>query len=127
MRTVCQVLLSGSHPSLTFRAFARLKAQAQNEASVHFPKQFTTSRNMSYVTPEMASRLSPCSRTRSFPSARPTSVSPIVFSSEMNPCHDPQQVSIGFLADVPPTAGYEPKDLAEEDNLVQTVILPQRV
>ena len=35
----------------------------------------------------------------------------------MNPCADLQQVSIGHMADVPPTAGYEPKDLAENDDL----------
>ena len=32
----------------------------------------------------------------------------------MDPCSDPQQVSIRHMADVPPTSGYEPKDLAEK-------------
>ena len=62
-----------------------------------------TSRNMSYITPELTSTFSPCTRTPSYPSARPTSTSPTIHSSEINPCHDPQQVGIGFLADVPPT------------------------
>ena len=35
----------------------------------------------------------------------------------MNPCHDPHRVSIGFLADVPPTTGHQPKDLAENDDV----------
>ena len=38
MRTVCQVVLSGSHPSLTFHALALLKMKLC--ACVHFPKQF---------------------------------------------------------------------------------------
>ena len=41
----------------------------------------------------------------------------LVHAREINPCHDPQQVSVGCLADVPPTTGYEPKDLAENDDL----------
>ena len=111
MRTVCQVVLSGGHPPLTFHALAWLKMkQCAFSQTVH------TSRNMSYITLEMTSTFSPCIRTPSYPSARPTSTSPIVHSSEMDPCHDPQ-VSIGSMADVPPTTGYEPKDLAENDDL----------
>ena len=94
MRTVCQVVLSGSHPSCL--------AQTQDEA-------VCTSRNMSYITPEMTSTFSPCTRTPSCPSARPTSTSPIVHSSEMDPCHDPQQVSIRHMADVPPITFRESK------------------
>ena len=112
MRTVCQVVLSGSHPSLTFHAFAWLKMkQCAISKTVH------TSRSMSYTTSEMTSTCSTCTGTPSFPSARPTSISSTVHSSEMNPCHDPQQVSIGYMADLPPTAGYEPKDLAGNDDL----------
>ena len=36
----------------------------------------------------------------------------------MNPCHDEQQVSIGHLADLPPPTGYEPKDRAENEDLI---------
>ena len=96
MRTVCQVVLSGSHPSIIFHALAWLKMkQCAISRTAH------TSRNMSYITPELTSTLSPCTRTPSYPSARPTSTSPIVHSSEINPCHDPQQVRIGYMADVP--------------------------
>ena len=45
--------------------------------------------------------------------ARPTSTSSTFHSSEINPCHDPQQASIGFLADVRTFTSYEPKVLAE--------------
>ena len=91
-----------------------------------FSKTVRTSRNMSYITPEMTSTFSPCTRTPSCPSARPTSISPTVHSSEMKPCHDPQQVSIGYVADIPPTAGYEPKDLAENDDLCVKPLLFHR-
>ena len=94
MRTVCQVMLSGSHPSLTFHALAWLKMkQCAFSETVH------TSRNMTYITPELTSTFSPCTRTPSCPSARPTSSSPIVHSGEINPCHDPQQVSIASTCD----------------------------
>ena len=49
----------------------------------------------SYITPELTSTFSPCTRTLSYPSARPTSTSPIVNSREINPCHVPQQARIG--------------------------------
>ena len=111
-RTVCQVVLSGRHPSLTFHAFAWLKVK-----QCAFSKTVHTSRNMSYISPEMTSTSSPCTRTTSYPSARPTSTSPIVHSSEINPCHDPQQASFGYMADVPSTTGYEPKDLAVNADL----------
>ena len=105
MRTVCQV-------SLTFHALAWLKMKP-----CAFSKTVHTSRNMSYITLELTSTFSPCARTPSYPSARPTSTSPIVHSGEINPCQDPQQVSIGCMADVPPTTVSEPKDLAENDDL----------
>ena len=38
-------------------------------------------------------------------------------SEKMNPCEDPQEVSFGQLADTQPLTGYEPNDLAEEDDL----------
>ena len=76
-----------------------------------------TSCNMSKITPELTSTFPPCTRTPSYPSARPTSISPIVHSSETEPCHDPQQVSIGFLADPTTFAAYEPKDPAENEDL----------
>ena len=98
MRTVCQVVLSDSHPSPTFHALAWLKMK-----KCAFSKTVHTSRNMSYITPELTSTFSPCACAPSYPSARPTSTSPTFHSSEINPCHDPQQASIGFLADVPPT------------------------
>ena len=86
MRTVCQAVLSGGHPSLTFHALAWLKMkQCAFSTTVH------TSRNMSYITPVMTSTFSPCTRTPSYPSARPTLTSPTVHSSEINPCHDPQK------------------------------------
>ena len=50
MRTVCQVVLSGSHPSLTFHALAWLKMKL-----CAFSKTAHTSRNMSYITPELTS------------------------------------------------------------------------
>ena len=102
-------VLSGSHPSLTFHALEWLKMK-----QCAFSKTIHTSRNMSYITPEMTSTLSPCTRTLSYPSERPTST---LFSSEMNPCHDPQQASIGCMADALPPTVYEPKDLAEDDDL----------
>ena len=46
MRTVCQVVLSGSHPPLTFHALAWLKMK-----QCAFSKTVHTSRNMSYITP----------------------------------------------------------------------------
>ena len=111
MRTVCQVVLSGSHPSLTFHALAWLKMK-----QCAFSKTVHTSRNMSCITPELTSTCPPCTCNPSYPSARPTSTSPIVHSSEINPCHDPQQASIGYMADVPPTTSYELKDLEENDD-----------
>ena len=50
MRTVWQVVLSGSHPSLTFHALAWLKMKL-----CAFSKTVHTSRNMSYITPELTS------------------------------------------------------------------------
>ena len=88
LRTVCQVMLSGHHPSLTFRAFALLKMK-----QCAFLKIVHTSRSMSYTTLEMTSTFSRCTRTLSLPSERPTSSSSICPSSEMNSCYDPQQVS----------------------------------
>ena len=92
MRTVCQLALSGSHPSLTFPAPAwpEMKQCA-------FSKADHTPRNMSYVALCLTSTLSPCTRSPSYPSARPTSTSPIVHAGEINPCHDPQQVSAVWL------------------------------
>ena len=82
-----------------------------------FSKTVHTSRNMSYITPELTSTFSPCTRTPSYPSARATSTSPSFHSGEINPCHDPQQASVGYVADVRTCTGYEPKDLAENDDL----------
>ena len=65
IRTVCQAVLSGSHPSLTFHALAWLKMKQRA-----FSKTVHTSRNTSYVTPEMTSTLSPCTRTLSYPILR---------------------------------------------------------
>ena len=112
MRRVCQEVLSGSHPSLTFHVLAWLKMK-----QCAFSKTVHTSRNMSYITPELTSIFSPCTRTPSYPSARPTSTSLTSHSSEINPCHDPQQASISCMADVRTITGYEPKDLAEKDDL----------
>ena len=64
MRTVCQVLLSGSHPSLIFHALAWLKMKL-----CAFSKRVHTSRNLSYITPELTSTFAPCTRTPSYPSA----------------------------------------------------------
>ena len=50
MRTLCQVVFSGCHPSLTFHAFAWLKMKL-----CAFSKTVQTSRNMSYITPELTS------------------------------------------------------------------------
>ena len=38
-------------------------------------------------------------------------------SSETELCHDPQQVSIGYLADPTNFTGYKPKDLSENEDL----------
>ena len=85
-------MLSGRRPSVTCHAFAWLQMK-----QCAFSKTVSISRNMSYITHEVTSTLSPCTPTLSYLSARPTSL-----SSEINPCHDPQQVSIVFSADVPP-------------------------
>ena len=87
--------LSGSHPSLTFHAFAWLKMKP-----CALSKTVHTSRNMSHITSELASTFALCTSTPSYHSARLTSTSPNVHS---HPCHDPQQGSIGCMADVPPT------------------------
>ena len=50
LRAVYQVVLSGSHPSLTFHALAWLKMKL-----CAFSKTVHTSRNMSYITPEQTS------------------------------------------------------------------------
>ena len=54
------------------------------------------------------------------PSKRP-STGPLQISSsdEVYHCDDPTNVSSGSLADLHSPTGYEPKDLAEEDNPVQ--------
>ena len=54
------------------------------------------------------------------PSTRP-STGPLQISSsdEIYHCDDPVNVSFGSLADLHSPSGYEPKDLAEEDNPVQ--------
>ena len=62
--------LSGSHPSLTSRALAWLKMKL-----CAFSKTVHTSRNKSYITPELTSTISLCTRTPSYPSARRTSTS----------------------------------------------------
>ena len=82
-----------------------------------FSKTSHTSRNMSYITPELTSTFSPCTHTPSYPSARPTSTPSTFHSIEINPCPDPQQASIGYTADVRTSTGCEPKDLAENDDL----------
>ena len=110
MRTVCQVVFSGSHPSfiLSLRCTcigsraSRLKMELCT-----FTNTVHTSRNMSYITPEMTSTFPPCTRAPSYPSARPTSTSTTIHSGEMNHCQDPQQASIGYLADLPPTSPQE--------------------
>ena len=112
MRTVCQVVLSGGHPSLTFHALAWLKMKL-----CAFSQTVHASRNVSYITLELTSTFSPCTRTPSYPSARPTSTISTFYSGEINPCPDPQQASIGYMGDVQPTTSYEPKDLAENDDL----------
>ena len=49
---------------------------------------------------------------------RPTLTSSNFLSSETEPCHDPQQVSIGYVADPNTFTGCEPKeDLAENEDL----------
>ena len=47
---VCQVVLSGGHPSLTFHALAWFKMK-----QCAFSKTVQTSSNMSYITPELTS------------------------------------------------------------------------
>ena len=97
MRTVCQEVLSGSHPSLTFHALAWLKMKL-----CAFSKTVHTSRNMSYTTPELTSTFSPCTRTPSYPSARPTSTSSTFHSSEINPyLNHNQRVSARWLMYAP--------------------------
>ena len=100
MRTVCQEVLSGSHPSLTFHALAWLKMKL-----CAFSKTDHTWRNMSYITPELTSTISPC--TARLPQLLRVSIL----------ASDPQQASIGNVADVRTCTGYEPKDLAENDDL----------
>ena len=118
-RTVCQVVLSGSYPSLTFHALAWLRMKL-----CAFSKTVHISRNMSYITPELTSTFSPCTRTPSSPSARPTSTSSTFHSGEINPCHDPEQASIGYMADVRTSTGYEPKDLVENDGSMRQAVVP---
>ena len=44
----------------------------------------------------------------------------------MNSCHDPQQVRVGYMADLPLTTCFEPKGLAEKDERLDTPLnLPQ--
>ena len=119
MRTVCQVVLSGSHPSfiLSLRCTcigpraSRLKMELCT-----FSKTVHTSRNMSYSTPEMTSTFAPCTRAPSYPSARPTSTSSTIHSSEINHCHDPQQSSIGYMMPTPtsPQEGIDARRLPSE-------------
>ena len=116
MCSVYQIVLSGSHPSLTVHALFL----AQDEAVCIFQKTVHTSRNMSHITPELTSTFSPCTRIPSYPSARPTSTSATFLSDEINPCHDPQQASIGYMADLRTSTGYEPKDLAEKEFYVSS-------
>ena len=82
-----------------------------------FSKTAHISRNMSYIALELTRTFSLCTSTPSYTSARPVTTSPIVHSSEINPCHNTQQASIGYVADITPTTGHEPKDLAANDDV----------
>ena len=106
MRTICQVALSGCHPSLTFHALAWLKMKL-----CAFSKTVHTSRNMSYITPELTSTFSLCTRTLSYPSARPTSTSSTFHSGETDPCHEPEQVSIVYRLMYAPLQVMSPRIL----------------
>ena len=53
MRTVCQVVLLGSHPSLTFHAFVWFKTK-----QCAFPRTVHISRNMSHIKLELTSTFS---------------------------------------------------------------------
>ena len=94
-------------------------AQAQDEALclVGRPKQFIPSRAMSFVTPLMSGTPSPGTCAPSFPTTRPTSTSSDFLPSETNPCADPQEVSLGYLAELTIFTGHEPKDLAGNEDL----------
>ena len=65
---------------------------------MHCPKEFTPCRAMSCVTPLMSSTPSPGTRTP-FATTRPTSTSSDLLPGEIEPCADPQHVSIGSLAE----------------------------
>ena len=54
---------------------------------------------MSYVTPLMSGTPSPGTCAPSFPTTRPTSTSSDFLPSETIPCADPQEVSLGYLAE----------------------------
>ena len=74
----------------------------------------------SLMIPPSLSTSSPLTCTPTRPSTRPSTI-PLQMSSsdEIYHCGDPVNVSFCSLADLHSPAGYEPKDLAEEDNLVQ--------
>ena len=114
--SACQLLLDAQHVHV---------AQGPHGSSVgssqkHFLRAL---RSMAYSTPSLmippslgTCSLLTCTPTR--PSIRP-STGPLQISSDENyHCDDPRNVSFGPLADLHAPTGYEPKDLAEEDNPV---------
>ena len=108
-----------------------MRTVCQNVIVTHFtsllrPKWFAPTRSISYATLLMSGTLSPGTCALSFTMTQPTSTSSGFLSGETEPCHDPQQVSIGYLADPTTFASYEPKDLAEKQRFTcQAVVLPQ--
>ena len=98
-------------------------AQVTMECCPHKNMCLHTQRSMAHCTlslmipPSLStSSLITCTPIR--PSTRP---GPLQFSSsdEMHHCDDPINVSFGSLADLHSLAGYEPKDVAEEDSPAQ--------
>ena len=91
MRTACQIVIV-TH-------FTSCLAQVQDEAlcvvrnSSHHRAACRTLHLL------MSGTSSPGACTTSFTKTRPTSTFSNFFSGEIHPCHDPQQVSIGYLAD----------------------------
>ena len=74
---------------------------------------------MSYTTLLMSSTPSLGTCTPSFPTTRPTSTSFNLLPGEVEPCADPQHVSVGYLAESITSTGYEPEHLTEDKDLAE--------
>ena len=99
MRTACQIVIVTHSTSCLAQVQDEALCVVQNSSHCTFDERHTFTWHL-----------------HSFPHNDTTLTSSNFLSSETNPCADPQEVSIGYLADPTTRTGYEPKDLVENED-----------